>query len=64
MALESTMILIAATALTLGHPGFVFGSTWRMKRVTAVLAVDSMTEMVDGVDDKGARVNHITVLPA
>ena len=38
IALESTMVAIAALALTVPHPSFVFGRFWKMRRASAVLS--------------------------
>ncbi|KAI4152179.1 MAG: hypothetical protein L6R39_001877 [Caloplaca ligustica] len=35
MVLEGTMVSIACIALTAVHPGFVFGSSWKMKKARA-----------------------------
>lgn len=42
MLLEGAMVSIAALALTLAHPGFVFKRFWKMKRAVEVLGKESV----------------------
>lgn len=38
MVLEGAMVAVAAVALTIGHPGFVFGRYWKLKRTAEVFS--------------------------
>ena len=41
MILEGAMVAIAALALTLAQPGFVFKRVWKMKRASEALGKET-----------------------
>ena len=54
MILESTMVAIAALALTVIHPGVVFGQFWKLKLARAVFS-SPPAEMVTVSDTKASH---------
>ena len=48
IGLEGVMVVIAAVALTVGHPCFVFGRDWQLKRADAILSDVNATSSIDG----------------
>ena len=55
MILEGAMVSIAALAMTVVHPGFVFGQYWKLKLANRVLSPSNSIEMQTGLDGKPPR---------
>ena len=45
MVLEGGMVAVAALALTVAHPAFVFGREWRLKRMTQLFQSSVVVEL-------------------
>ncbi|KAI4211624.1 MAG: hypothetical protein LQ351_005665 [Letrouitia transgressa] len=46
--LESVMVAIASVALTIPHPGLVFGKNWNLKKAQEALGGDGPVEKIEG----------------
>ncbi|KAI4242601.1 MAG: hypothetical protein L6R40_003982 [Gallowayella cf. fulva] len=55
MILEGTMVAIASIALTLPHPGMVFGPNWNLKSARAKVAEASERGVGNGVEEKSSN---------
>lgn len=53
MILEGAMVAVAALALTLVHPGFVFGRNWKLKHMVDVFSPLSTPE-----GEMGGELGH------
>lgn len=54
MVLEGGMVAVAALALTVAHPAFVFGREWRLKRMTRLFQNSVVVEL-DQVQHQGVQ---------
>ena len=54
MILEGAMVAVAALAMTVVHPGFVFGRYWKLKLAKVVFS-SPQVEMENGSDTKASH---------